>query len=223
MNISNYQSYIESLFNNNIYPMQTNNFPKEIYNNKLELIHNIYNTKLKRDKSYILVSYRTEGYTLKNQIILEFIDNILTNGLYSKLYKVLRKKHNLIYSINSIIDLYKYKGAFNIHTSTNHKNIKELTKLLLLEINKIYKNGFTINDLKSSRNKMILYYNLIKNDAHDFTDIIIQNYINTNKIVNIDKIIKLIKDITINDINKYFKTVFNRSNLYIAYYSPETI
>ena len=69
MNISKYQKYIESLFNNNIYPLQKTKFPKEIYNNKLELINNIYNNKIKRDKSYILVSYRTEGYSLYNQII----------------------------------------------------------------------------------------------------------------------------------------------------------
>lgn len=223
MNISKYQYYIESLFNNNIYPLQNKTFPKEIYNNKLELINNIYNNKIKRDKSYILVSYRTEGYSLYNQIILEFIDNILTNGLYSKLYKVLRNKYNLIYSIRSSPDLYKYKGVFNIETSTNHKNIKELTRLLLLEINKIYKNGFTENDIKSAKNKMILFYNVIKNEPNTVSEIIIKNYINTNKLININQILKLINNITVNDINKYFKTVFNRSNLYIAYYSPETI
>jgi len=219
MNISKYQKFIELLFNNNVYSLQKTKFPKEIYNNKLEIIDNIYNKKIYRDKSYIIISYRTDGYSLYNQIALEFIDSMLTHGLYSKLYKVLRNKHNLIYGIGSFCDLYKYKGIFNIETNTDHTNIKELTKLLLLEINKIHKNGFTINDINSAKNKMILSYNLIKDNSIMISDIVIKNYINTNKLVSINQILKLINKISLQDINKHFRSIFVRKNLYISYSS----
>lgn len=63
--------------------------------------------------------------------ILDFIGNMLGDGLKSPLYTEIREKRGLVYYIGcGIYPIDEYKAAFMISTETSDKNVDELQKLV---------------------------------------------------------------------------------------------
>ena len=98
----------------------------------------------KLDKTYF-----SEEYFRYNSI-----SDILTDGLESRLYKALRGR-GLVYSVNSEIDVHVYNeclGYFIINTQSENKNIVNVVKIILTELNKLKKNKITSSEIEKLKN-----------------------------------------------------------------------
>lgn len=210
---NNYLSLIKKLFDNKIYKRNSKEL-SESYNKKIKIYKEL---NIKREKIYVLIGFRLPKYSIKNTKYIEYIDSILVDGLFSKLYKKLRYDNNLIYNINSNIQFYKYKGYYGILTSTsNIDNLYKLLKILLNELFiNIYNNGFTIDEFKSAQNKINSDKEILLNNYEELLDYILNIYNYTNKLLSIKDIKK--NNITLSEINNFYKKVFNKKNICIIH------
>lgn len=147
------------------------------------------------------------------------LDNVLTDGLGSKLYNVLRSKLGAIYNVSSEINLdirYPEMSYYRIETETTDKKIKEVTKELLkvlynLQITTEEINKYT-NSVQLEDNQNNFSYDYDKYSSH-YSDYLLWNEkIETfeeihNKKINVDR----------NKVNNFAKKLFTKGNTYIFY------
>ena len=214
--INTYYKLIDKLFNHKFnYKSKNNKFieKNEIYNNTLGIYKQL---KIKKENIYINISFKIEKYNLKHIIYYEFIKTILTDGLYSRLYKLLRTHKPLVYNINCDIHTYKYGGVFNIQTSVSNKNFEKVITLLINEL--IYNNNeFNKDEFENAKNKLILNNKVLENDHKLLSHYLLELYIYNNKLFKMSHINKLYNNITINNINKFYKKYFTKNNICILF------
>lgn len=216
--INTYYKLINKLFNNKLnygskYVKYINK--KEIYNNKLGIYKQL---TTKKENIYINISFKIGEYNLKHIIYYNFIKTILVDGLYSRLYKLLRTYESLIYNIDCNISTYKYGGVFNIQTSVSNKNFEKVITLLINQL--LYnKNDFNKDEFENAKNKLILNNKVLENDYKTLSHYLLELYIYNNKLYKMSHINKLYNNITINDINKFYKKYFTKNNICILFTS----
>jgi zinc protease len=194
------------------------------------ILHNnkpiVFNKELKFIKTNVL-SYNL--YLIFRIKINEFepdfklyniISDLLTDGLNSILYKILRGK-GLVYSIQSDIlshPLRKDFSYFIINTQTEKKNILIVIRLILQELYNLKKNRINDNDIILMKNKLELEYlqNNNKNKIEHYEEMYTDYYMWDQKIKNNKE-----KYLEYNNFNvdriKLLCKIFRKDNMVINY------
>lgn len=97
---------------------------------------------------------RKEGFR-KNSIVEFIMFCLVSSGLYSILYTELRSKRGLIYGIKSTNAVYRYQGFLRINVSTSSNKTDYIIGIILTELLKICKSGFSPRKLSYFRKAMI--------------------------------------------------------------------
>ena len=152
--------------------------------------------------------------------LYHIISDLLTDGLNSKLYKILRGK-GLVYSIHSDIishPLRKDFSYFIINTQTEKKNLILVIKLILNELYKLKKNRINDEEISLIKNKLEIEYlqNNNKNKIEHYESLYTNYYIWGHKIKNNKEIYLEYINFNIDRI-KLLCNIFRKDNMVINY------
>lgn len=155
---------------------------------------------------------------IREGIILNFIKYCLVSaGLYGILTYQLRSKRGLIYSIRSMNETYRYIGLLRFIVSTSNKNTFNIIDTILDIIIKFKKNGLS-NKLMKFFKKGFLNEQKYALTSDDFKTIYHGESIFYGCDISDDEYIKIIKNITNDDIKEISEKVFDVSKLGILTY-----
>ncbi len=170
------------------------------------------------NQSIITVGFRV-GSRFNYSLELEIIAFVLAGTRASRLNKKLRNDKGLIYSISSGYNAYQDAGGFFFRTTTNQYNAEEVIRTILLEVEKIRKNGVTQEELSFIKDKI---YKSIKRKLQTSEDWINDNYylevLSKNGETGIDLINKIMK-VSNKDIIRIANKYFSKEKAYIGLYS----
>jgi predicted Zn-dependent peptidase len=210
-NKPNHTTLIKQLFDNNIYKQSKYKNKPEVYKNKLQCYKQL---SLKKDKIHLSVSFRIGQYNIQNNILYEYIRIILTDGLYSRLYQLLRTNNPLVYSINCEINTYQNAGVFSINIIVSKNNFKQVVTTLIKEL--LYSNDFTQCELDNAHNKLILQTKSIENNYKILNHYLLDIFLYTNKSYEMSEIYNLF-NISIEQLNTFYKKYFNKQNIFVLF------
>jgi len=155
---------------------------------------NIYKEKLPINQSKLLMGYNFESITeFENKYVSSMLSYILGGSADSMLFKVVREKESLCYSINSGYN--QLTGILTIHAGIDGDKYEKTKELITNQIEEIKKGNFTEEELENGKK-------IYKNSALELFDSpnsIINMYMSheyigsdlyEEKIKNIDKVIK---------------------------------
>jgi predicted Zn-dependent peptidase len=154
--------------------------------------------------------YEEEGY------LATLLKSILVNYRSSILFSRLRKKEGLIYSVSGSTSLnLESKGLFDIIFTTSDKQMSKVYEIIFEELDKLYKDGFTEQDLeigiKGGNNKLKMGYSSVSS--------IINWYKNRlfwlGKVRTIDEVIEMREGITLEQLNKIMRKILARDQMNI--------
>ena len=122
---------------------------KNIYNVK-DIGDIIIKTSINYKQFSTILSFITFPVTkVKESVILNFIRFILTSsGFNSILFKEIREKRGLVYSINSSHEDTRYIGILQLHFSSTNSNTQYIISIILSYILDIIKKGISETKLK---------------------------------------------------------------------------
>ena len=200
------------------------NFKNKNKNKKKAKILNNIQTVYKKGilpQANIAIGFQID---IKDNLLYDLIDYILTGHYSSRLYLILREKYSLIYNINISLEYIDNNGLFIIHYSTknNKKNIEKSIELILIELERLKKemNDKFLNDQKNGMiNKLI--NNMSYND--NIGDFMTYNLFYHKKIISIKEYINKINGIKNKDISTVCKNTFNINNMKLSYISKQNI
>ena len=196
----------------------------EIFNNKFNintvkkpgiahfLEHSKINKKVKKvievmpiEQTNLNIGFKLKDLTdFERQYVLYAYCFILGGGPNSKLFRTVREKNSLCYTISAT-----HKAIYNIlyiSVGTNKSDVKKCISLIKKEVNKMSKGDFDDNDLEAAK---ITYINSLK-DIEDYQGSILRMY-ESNIYFNYDLIedrCEKIKNVTKDDIINLSKKIF---------------
>lgn len=140
---------------------------------------------------------------------------ILGGSMSSKLFQEVREKRGLAYNITSFNSISENTGIFGIYSSTDPKNLSELTKVIFDEINNL-KSTIVDDEIKRAK-QQIKSAVLMKMEANEercsYIGSCMQYY---NRYIEDDEIINVVDMITINDIKSVIDRIFLEKKLSVT-------
>lgn len=131
-------------------------------------------------QSNLVMIYKLDNLTeFERNYVLPIYGYILGGGPDSRLFKTVREKHSLCYTVSSSV-LY-VSNLLTIYAGINAKDLKKTVSLIKKEIKKLNNGEFTDEDITKAKTTMLSAYKEIE----DSESALLSNYI-THEILNYD-------------------------------------
>lgn len=176
---------------------------------------------MKTEQTYLLIGVRTFGINeYKNIYILELIVCILAKGFSSRLYKKIREDNGLAYFIKSSTELFSTFGHVQFLMNINSKKIEQAIKLVTQEFKLMKTKKVSQSELEIAKNQYLGNLAISLQTAHDYALFYGMSYLLNKKVETISHIKKQIEKITIDDILKLSKEIFDNEKLNMVVIGP---
>lgn len=191
-------------------------FKKPLYNN-LKIIENTnsFNYKLiiknlNINYYYCTFIFKTFPGNNNNNYLIDFIINSLKIYPNGELYKLLRIKHSLIYTLDELDNIvYKDNGYLYLSITTNNKeNLLKSIKIIISILNKLKEKGYGKN-IEKYKDIVIKY---LKNNENKLFDLKCEKIFYNNDF-NFNNYLLKLKNITNKIIKDISKKIFNFNTL----------
>lgn len=108
----------------------------------------------KFQQDHILFITKTKGLSFKHRYIYAIINNIIGEGLSSRLNQSIREKFGYVYSVYSTLALMRDFGTIGIYAAADFSNTQRVEDLIINELRKIVNEGFTDKEIKSAKEQI---------------------------------------------------------------------
>jgi len=140
----------------------------------------------------------------------------------SRLFQEVREKLGLVYSISSFNDVGDIASVFSISLGTSPKKVPLALKTINCVIKEVVKNGFTEEELMQAKNMTISALKLQSDSPSGMATRIATSLQYKNKIVTKEETIEKINKVTLNEINKHVKKLFDDKNCILSMVAKNT-
>jgi predicted Zn-dependent peptidase len=164
-------------------------------------------------QSNIMITFRSTSMFEKKELYYEIISDILSSGCSSRLFKLLRDKMGIAYTNYSYNLSYMHEGVFNISVSVDLKKTKQCIDAIIKEIEFLVEKGITEKELNKSKKIRETNYMFEVENPLD-----IMNYFGFLDLFELEDQFKNLSKISVNNVNKIIKELFDKSNLNIFVY-----
>lgn len=156
-------------------------------------------------QTYLLMGKTTVGYNSDERIKLNILSNILGESSSSRLFQRLREKHGISYQINSFVNSFSDVSTLGVFLSTSEKNVEKAYNLIIEEFNKLKEKPISKSELKRAKESFKGNYLIGLESMNRIIGNLVHSYMIHGRIRNVDETIKMIDDVTIEDIQQLAK------------------
>lgn len=148
---------------------------------------------------------------------LRLVFRMLAYTHVSRLYKKLRYEKGLLYDIENIISYYKPFGYSDNYFKISPEKFKECLKVYIEEIKQFIDKGVTQEELSLNKESLFNVTLMTRDTKLKEANILLDCLIDEKEYYSIGKLKRLLKNITLNEINNLIKSTIklNESNFYI--------
>jgi predicted Zn-dependent peptidase len=183
-------------------------------------LHTIKSTAL-LNQNYIGFIFPLNGKYTLNDTLLNAIVGLLRNGKKSKLFRLLREGHGLTYNVHVCTDKNIEGGYLYVFIGVNITDTQKAINILSAFFSKVKSgNFFSPEELTFYKaRKLIDYDENKKPDRAILTHL--NGIINNYKIKDINEKKQNVRNIKLQDLNDYAKTILDMGKLYVYVYGSE--
>lgn len=186
-----------------------------------EQTHVIISPEIKQ--TLVFIGFRSIGIYSKWSYVTDIVENILTGGMTSRLFVLLRNKLGLTYYQSSINKTFTPHGFFCINYGVQPSGLEISLQHVLKEIINFAESEITDNEISKAKNTLETSILFSLETTTEIGSHII-NYVIAKKNPNeIKKLHKKINSVTIKQVKKFAKKVFKKSNMFVVVNGPNQI
>ncbi len=138
---------------------------------------------------------------------------IFGGGMGSRLFQKVREEHGLVYSISCFPFLHPLGGDVSISFATNEKNVKKALETIKFEIDNLVQNGFSNEELDRAK---IFWKSLVissNEQGANFANSNFKSLLYFNKLISTSQRLAQIDSVSLDDLNRVARKVFNYCNM----------
>lgn len=131
------------------------------------------------------------------------VNTLLGGGMTSRLYQSVREKKGLVYSIYSALHTHTDCGMLVIYVQTEPKNLKQVTKLIAKELQKMRKKGISKADVEMFKKQVIGSILLGSDDIENRMTSLAVNEMVYGEYKSAESIIAEIQQVSVQSVQKF--------------------
>ncbi|HPN54927.1 MAG TPA: pitrilysin family protein [Candidatus Moranbacteria bacterium] len=170
----------------------------------------------KTDQTHFVIANRAYNNNHKNRYALSLLAIILGGNMSSRLFREVRERRGLAYSVHTGIESYQDCGYIATQAGVEHNKLAETIEIILGEYKKIAATGVSEKELKRAKDfvkgKGVMGFEASDEVAAFF----ISQEFEKKKIMTLEELFAKIDAVTIRDILRVAKDVFKKNKLNLA-------
>jgi len=167
------------------------------------------------DQTHILMSFPTIGYRHRDIYAMQVMSIILGGGMSSKLFQQVREQRGLCYAVYAHISAFQDSGLFSVYAGTAPDKVDELVTVTSDTILTMT-DDISQAELDRAKNQIKAGLVMSLESAAGRADQLARQYMAFGKTPEIADIIKKIDAVTLADLTRLAKLVFNNGQLSFA-------
>lgn len=192
--------------NNDLLPTFDNTFKKQVMNKGDFKKH-----RSGMDGVNIYLAFETFSGKHKDRYPLAILNNILGNGMSSRLFQKIREEKGLAYSVYSSISYSRNEGNLFLSSSTSKENYLETLKLMENECYSLFKT-ITLEEFNRSKSQLTGSLEMGLETSSNFTFFNVRNEMIYNKLISIDDILLIVNNISYENVVQLAENILSEEN-----------
>jgi len=186
--------------------------------NTNKVVFNPCIVKTKKDIEQIHLCISFEGVCLAtdDSYTLSVLNTIFGGGMSSRLFQKIREENGLAYSVYSYNSSYVDTGLFSIYAGLNPNQLRDVIKFILEEINLLYKNKITKEELYKAKEQIKSNFLLSLENTLNRISSIGRGQLLLNRVLTNDELIEKINNITIDKVYDLCYKIFNFDKMAVS-------
>ena len=173
------------------------------------------------DQSNLALGLRALSRSDPDRYILRILNTVLGQGMSSRLFKEVRERRGLAYSVGSSLSRHQDTGVLGISAGVSPQNVEEAMRVILEEVFKLTTEPVPDDELTRARDYSVGNFRLSLETTMAFTQWTGENLIADGKIEEIEKVVAGLSAVTAADIQRVAKSLFQRDNVALALVGPQ--
>ncbi len=149
------------------------------------------------------------------------LEEALCGGMSSPLFQEVREKRGLVYNVGAEYTPFDSAGIFAIDAGTGKGNVKELMEVSFDLLGDIIKNGFSEEELKTARERLVRNFSSAHEISSATAEINAKSILRHNKIHSLESYKARLESVTSDDIRRVVIDMFQTDNCTLAAIGPQ--
>ncbi len=193
---------------------------KELPENKLSAK---YVNKFKPiEQANVVLAFPSFPFSHEYEVPLSVMNIALGGSMSSRLFQKVREENGFAYSIYSYPNTYMNDGYYVIYFGAAREKVKDALITVKKEIDTFIKGGITNEELSRAKEQLKSGFVMSRESAKGVMNAIGRSQLLRGKVVTVDERIESIEKVTLDDVKKVAKEVFDYSKMTISYVGKKT-
>ncbi len=174
----------------------------------------------KTDQTHMLLGVRTYPMNHKDRYVLSVIATILGGGMSSRLFMAVRERRGLAYSVHTTGESYYDAGYLATQCGIEHKNLEKTIEVILEEYRRIATEKVDTEELLKAKEYIKGKLAMGFEGSDDVVEYVITEETLHGKITTLEERRKAIDRVTVADVLRVAKDIFQNQKLNLAIIGP---
>lgn len=174
----------------------------------------------KTEQTHLCIGTRTHKHTHPDYYILKIANAILGGTMSSRLFTILRGQRGLVYSVVSGNSFFADTGNLVVNAGVGHENVEETIKIILDEFDRLKNEDVKEEELKRAKNYLIGSLYMALDSSSGVANYVGGQELYLEKVILPEKVAKMVKKVTAEDIRRVANNIFRKNNLNLALIGP---
>lgn len=174
----------------------------------------------KTDQTHFILGNRAYAENHRDRFVLALLSIILGGNMSSRLFMEIREKRGLAYYIRTSVDTYQDCGYLAAQAGVEHKNFALAVKTIIQEYQKIATEKVSAKELQKAKDFIKGKSVMGLESSDEVAMFFVGQEIKKQKILTIHEIFQRIDKVTVSDILRVAKDIFQPNKLNLAVIGP---
>jgi predicted Zn-dependent peptidase len=171
-------------------------------------------------QSNLAIGLRTVSRLHPDRYPVVILNAVLGRGMSSRLFKEVRERRGLAYSIGSGVTRYNDTGTLSISAGVSGEQVVEATKVILEELQKLVEEPVGVEELTKARDYTIGSYRMSLETPMALAQRAGEHLLMVGEIDSIEEVVSKFKEVTAEDVQRVATEIFRRDNMSMAVVGP---
>ena len=139
---------------------------------------------------------------------------IFGGGMSSRLFKEIREKRGLVYTVYSFSNSHTQSGLFGIYAGTTNKELKELMPVICEEINKICREKVSEQELNRAKTQLKASMLMALESSSSTAEVLARQMLLFDRIIPIEEMVERIEKVSVDDVQNIARKIFSSNPTY---------
>jgi predicted Zn-dependent peptidase len=168
----------------------------------------------------VAIGLRAVGRTDPDRFALTILNNILGRGMSSRLFKEVRERRGLAYSVGSSVSRHADTGTMSISAGVTPDKLLEATSVILAELRRLIDEPVGEEELTKSRDYAAGSFRLGLESTMSLGQRAGDALLTLGAIEPVDDVVTKLRSVTADDIQRVARRLFHSDNLAMAVVGP---